>query len=239
MIAKIRLESLSKEYRKKLSERKLTQETIHELAVSISRKYLLQRRLIIIIAVISAVLSCLMALLGISSPSAARGNRTVILFSCAIAFLLELFLLFFLYFAAVTRIPRQFSRCLKKGYPELSNVYGYEILLSGILADASHQAPFSLIVENTIPLQNSRDIVVTGFAHGLIRKNCSVYISGKAGSGEELKTTLVTGIETAPAVSVREASDCPVALRLQNGKDLSLQPGMYLYRKDSLSYQSH
>lgn len=233
MVIKLHLDSLSKEYQKKLSERKLTYETIFELAVSISKKYLLQKRLIIRIGLISAVMICAMAVMGICSPSASRANPAIILLSCAAAYFLELCVLFFLYFAAVTRIPRQFSNCLKKGYPELSMSLGYEAIVSGSLSSSSCQLPFSLMIEDIFNLQGCNDVVVTGFVHGLIRKNCSVHVLNRHASPSVHLVSIVTAIETAPGASAYEAADCRAALRLQDGKDLNLQQGMYLYRQDS------
>lgn len=232
MIAKIHLDSLSKEYQKKLSERKLTYETIFELAVSISQKYMLQKRLIIRIGLISTVMICAMGIMGIFSPAAAKGNPTIILLSCVVAYFLDLCILFFLYFIAITRIPRQFSSCLKKGYPELSMAFGYETIVSGSLSSSSCQLPFSLMIEDIFNLQGCNDVIVTGFVHGLIRKNCSVYLLSKDSSPAKHLVSIVTRIEIAPGTTACEVADCRAALQLQNGKKLNLRRGMYLYRQD-------
>ena len=238
MITNIHLDRLSKEYQKKLSQRKLTYETIFGLAVSISQKYLVQKRLLIRIGLISTVFICAMAIMGIFSPAAAKGNRTIILLSCAVTYLLELGILFLLYLLAITRIPRQFSRSLQKGYPELSMALGYETIISGSLSSSFHQFPFSLMIENIFNLQGCNDVIVTGFTHGLIRKNCSVYIFNKHSSSNKPLASIVTGIETAPGVPAYEAADCWVALRLQNGKNLPLHQRTYLYRQDSFLHHS-
>ena len=229
---RIRLDNLPKEYQKKLCERTLTQETIYSLTFSISQKYRKQKQLLIRVAILRVILTLVMAAASFISPAAARGNRIVILGSCAVALILELLIIAGIYYIAVTRVPRQFSRCLAKGYPELTSFYSYEAILSGQLeaSGQSRQLPFSLYIEDVFHLDDSHDVIVSGFAHGLITRNQSVYIIDPKDPAKGKYAAIVTQIETGPGQPAQQAADCPSALRLQNGQDFPICPGMYLYR---------
>lgn len=235
MCAKIYLQTLSKEYRNKLCQGTLAKGSVNSLAVSISRNYQQQKHRLLLAAAICVILTIAMAVLGCLSPASPSGNQPVFLQACAFVLFFELILFPSIYYLIVTRIPRQFARCLEKGYPELAMTYGYESIISGALVQpfSSLQLPFSLYIEDTFELRNSRDMVVTGFAHGLIKKGFSVYLIDKEDPSRKRKVSIVTRIETSPDISVSEAADCHVALRLQNGKDLAPIPGMYLYRQNT------
>lgn len=238
MIVKIPFPSLPKEYRKKLIERKLTKDTLQQLAISISKIYVLQKRRLKIIAIAGPALTIIMVLLSLLSPAASHINQTVYFLCCAVAILFEIILLIIIHYVWISRIPRQFSNALKKGYPELTAVYGYSAIIDGTLAnfDASQQFPFSLYIEEVFQVKNSADIIVTGFAHGLIKKNCSVFITGEAALSQKTKAALITGIEISSGKSSLTACDCMAALLVRNGKSFNLKPGMWLYRKEPCDY---
>ena len=65
------------------------------------------------------------------SPKALDASPAAITVSFVLLVILEAFIFIFVYFAAVTKIPRQFDRALKAGYPELVEIYGYEVIMSG------------------------------------------------------------------------------------------------------------
>lgn len=230
---RIRLDNLPKEYQKKLCERTLTRETIHHLACSVSQKYKKQKQALWRVSVVLVILTLLMAAASCVSPAAARGNRMVILASCGAALILELLIIAGIYYIAVTRVPRQFTRCLARGYPELVTVYSYDAIIDGSLAASSlqDQLPFSLYIEDIFRLRDSHDVVVSGFAHGLISRNQSVYIIDRNDPARGKHAAIVTQIETGPGQPARQAADCPAALRLQNGQDVPIRTGMYLYRE--------
>lgn len=231
----LHLDNLPIQYQKKLRNHELTQETIASLASSISRKYMLQKRTWKRLIVIFSFIPLILAVLGLFGRSSSDADPTIFVLSCIVALLIELLIFVIIYFIAVARIPRQFARCLKKGYPELEMIYGYEVIVDGRLGNSlsSHHLPFSLCIEEVFELNNSNDIVVTGFSHGLIHRNQSVYVTCKNISPKNRKALIVSGIETAPNTSSTEAADCHVALMLKNGKSIPLYPGMYLYRLDT------
>ena len=151
-----------------------------------------------------------------------------------IVILMEVLILVLAY-VAVCRVPRQFSKCLKAGYPELVIKYGYEQIVSGSLAEPkpSRQLPFSMGIEDIFRLQDSDDIVVVGFVHGLIRKGNAVHIIDKNDPSKGHAVTVVSAIELTNKKKVLEAADCMAALRLKDGTkiNMNLVPGMYLYRE--------
>lgn len=230
---KIYIEGLSQEYRQKLCGRKLTKASIDSLASQISRQYFLRRRALRRAAVICAASTVLLAILTFFSPSI--GNPKAIMLAFLSLGVMEGLILAGVHYAAVTRIPRQFAKCLEKGYPELEILYGYDRIVSGELTAwrGSRQLPFSMKIQNIFELEHSSHIVVTGFAHGLIAKDNSVFIIDKSNPARGRMAALVTRLEKSDQRPAAEAADCHVALELQNGKKLHLKEGMYLYREDS------
>lgn len=230
MMVHIQLENLEKEYQKKLRERMLTRETIYNLAYSVSKKYHQQKRVLLRLAVIAVFMTLGMALTGIWNSDVSGGNQKVFLISCAVALALELLIFIGVYWIAVTRVPRQFALCLNEGYPELTTILGYEAIRKGDLEELYYlqRYSFSLYIEDVFDLKDSRDIVVTGFAHGLINRSRSVYLVRGKGSLKKEKAAIVSGIEIDSGKSVAQAADCYVALRILNGKEIDPKAGMYL-----------
>ena len=76
MVVKIQVESLSKEYRKKLCERTLTKGTVERLAKEVSEKYLLQRKAFRRAVLLYAVIVILLAVMTFLSPAAVKGSMT-------------------------------------------------------------------------------------------------------------------------------------------------------------------
>lgn len=235
MAAKLHIESLSKEYRKKLCSRQLTRATIDSLAGQISRKYQELKRGFRLAAILCTAITLLLPVLTLFSPNAASADPAALLFAFFVSAVIEVLVLIFAYFAVLTRVPRQFDRCLRQGYPELSMLYGYEMLVNGSLTEKkpSQQLPFSLCIEEIFPLKDSQDLVVAGYGHGLITKGYSVYIMDKDDPSRHGTAALVTRIEKAPQKPAALAADCTMALQIKNGKQLGLKPGMYLYREES------
>jgi hypothetical protein len=229
-MARIYLENLPEEYRRKLCARQLTRETIDALACSVSEKCQLRRRGFRRAAILCTGAAVLVAVLTALSPAA--GGAAALLWSFAAMVLMEALILAALYFLAVTRVPRQFVRCLKEGYPELEMVYAYEQLVDGTLAKKkrSQQLPFSLRIEDVFRLNGSGDIVVAGFAHGLIERGNSVWIIDRDDPARERVCAIVTAIEK-NGKGAAQAADCAAALRIRKGAELGLAPGMELYRE--------
>lgn len=138
MSVKIYVESLPKEYREKLRERKLTREAVDRLAGQVSEKYLLKKRAFkraVLICAVSSIVLFVLTLITAFKSGGCGGSITAILFSCMSVAVMEILILAGVYYGAVTRTPRQFAKCLQKGYPELVMSHGYERIVSGELAE--------------------------------------------------------------------------------------------------------
>lgn len=232
MRMRIYIESLNAEYREKLRARKLTRETIDSLASTVSRKYQQKKQAFKKVTVFMIAATILMILMTLLSLNALGGSMKAITFSFAVVAVMEILILAAVYYGVVTRVPRQFAQCLRKGYPELEMEYGYEQIIGGSLADKKNpqRFDFSLEIEDVFHLKNSEDLVVVGFAHGLIARGNSVFILNKDASSQKRTGAVVSAIEKGNGESARQAADCKVALKIQKGAELALTPGMHLYR---------
>lgn len=231
-MARIYIESLNAEYREKLCTRKLTRETIDSLASSVSWKYQQKKQAFKRVTFFMITATILMVLMMLLSPNAQGGSMKAIAFSFAVVLVMEILILAAVYYGIVTRVPRQFVRCLRKGYPELEMEYGYEQIIAGRFADKKNtqQFDFSLKIEDVFRLKNSEDIVVVSFAHGLIARGNSVFIMDKDALSPKRIGAVVAAIEKGNGEPAMQAADCKVALRIQKGTELALTPGMCLYR---------
>lgn len=236
MAVKIQVESLLKEYRKKLCERTLTKGTVERLAKEVSEKYLLQRKAFRRTVLLYAVIVILLAAMTFLSPAAVKGSVTAVIVSLGFLAALGIMIFSAVYFAVVTRIPRQFARCLKKGYPELEMLYGYEMIISGKAAveRKTQQMPFSMQIEDVFRLQDSDNIIVTGFANGMIAKGNSVFMIDKNDPHRRKAAAIVNRIETDGGKPAAQALDCYAALEIIDGGKYDLRAGMYLYREHTL-----
>lgn len=232
-MARIYIESLNAEYREKLCARKLTRETIDSLASSVSRKYQQKKQAFKRVMVFMMAATVLMAFMMLLSPNAGGGSMKAIVFSLAAVLVMEILILAAVYHGVVTKVPRQFAQCLRKGYPELEMEYGYKQIIGGSLADKKNpqQFDFSLKIEDVFRLKNSEDVVVVGFAHGLIARGNSVFILNKDASSPKRAGAVVAAIEKGNWEPAMQAADCNVALRIQKGAEFILTPGMYIYRQ--------
>ena len=236
MVVKIQVESLSKEYRKKLCERTLTKGTVERLAKEVSEKYLLQRKAFRRAVLLYAVIVILLAVMTFLSPAAVKGSMTAVIVSLGFLAALGIMIFWAVYFAVVMRIPRQFARCLKRGYPELEMLYGYEMIISGKAAveRKTQQLPFFFFFEDVFRLQDSDNIIVAGFAHGLIAKGNSVFLIDKNDPHRRKAAAIVNRIETNGGKPAAQALDCYAALEIIDGGKYDLRAGMYLYREHTL-----
>jgi len=229
---RIYVENLSAEYRRKLSTGQLTEKTIESLAGEVSDKYAMHRRSFRLAVYICLGISVLMVVLTLISPKGRSQDPMSMVYAFGFTFLAEALVLAITYRLAVTWVPHQFDRCLHKGYPQLVEQYGYTRLVEGSLSTArwSRQLPFSMQVEDVFKLRDSDDVVVVGYAHGLITRGNAVMITEKDDPAKERGVAIVTALEKRKK-PVAEAADCNVALQLHQGASLGVTAGMYLYRK--------
>lgn len=76
-------------------------------------------------------------------------------------------------------------------------------------------------------------LVVTGRVKGTIRVGDAVYISNPGEDNDNTFLTTIVGIETAPNVMAKVASDCAVGVRLEKGKLYKIKKGTVLYTRDA------
>ncbi len=235
-MAHIYYEKLSKEYKRKLISRELSVETVKSLAASISTRYSKQKRAFIAAAAICAAVTALMIIMLLMTPEHIRPDGAVILFILAVLIIMEVLIFSAIYLFVVTGVPRQFSKYLEKSYPELLSDYGYLAIINGTASEGGRfrQFPFSLYIDDIFHLENSSDIVVAGYAHGLIKAGFSVYLAEKSRSSKNHTALLVVAIESGYGTPVSEAADMNVALRIKEGKNYPIKKGMYLYRDTSV-----
>jgi hypothetical protein len=133
----IYVENLSKEYSQKLCNREMSEEEVEALAKLVSQKYFMHRKGFLLAAMLLPSMTLAMAVMSYYSPVAQKENMSVIMGSFLFTLVVELFILWFVYYIGVVKVPRQFARCLNKGYPELNEVYGYKRIVDGSLWNGS------------------------------------------------------------------------------------------------------
>lgn len=229
-MARIHIESLSKEYRDKLKNRELSKASIESLFYSISEKYYLRRTKSLYLVIILCVLALFM---NISTLLMTKQeiNLPFIFFVVLLPSIAISGIVFFVYHIAVLRVPKQFAKCLEIGYPELVMQYGYEAIKNAKkTSKPSNQPRFVLSVQDTFHLKDCNDLVVVGFAQGIISYGTEVFLSETMDRTAEQHKVRITAIETGPGKSVKEASDCHVALRVAKGNFYNIKEGSVLYR---------
>ena len=79
-----------------------------------------------------------------------------------------------MYYFAMARVPLQFTRCLKIGYPDLASIYGFKAIRQyarksehEVSEEISKQYPSCVLrIEDTFSFNNSNDLVVVGNLQG-------------------------------------------------------------------------
>ena len=157
-------------------------------------------------------------------------NLTFICYVVLLPTILFVGLIILLYNLTVTKVPKQFSKYLKMGYPELDMRYGYEAIKHAKNVDRTNPHPhFVLSIQDTFRLKECNDLVVVGFAQGIISCGTEVFLSETTDRITKQHKVRITAIETGPGKSAQEASDCRVALRIEKGNFYNIKEGSVLY----------
>ena len=82
---------------------------------------------------------------------------------------------------------------------------------------------------------NKDDVVVVGKLQGTVHIGDAVYLTNVGEDEEALFLTTICGIETGPSISVKEATDCNVALILEKGRHFRIKKGSVLFSRDCLT----
>lgn len=228
-MARVYIESLAKEYRDKLKNRELSKASIETLFNSISEKYHLRRTRVLYFLIILCVLVLFMnasTLMMIQKPITLQMVCYIVLMPSVAV----IAIIFLVYYICVTRVPKQFSKCLGIGYPELVMQYGYEAIKHAKGKPVAGNHPrFVLSVQDTFHLKDSNDLVVVGRAQGTIACGMEVFLSETADRTSTQHKVRITGIETGPGKAAKEAADCHVALRVEKGNFYEIKVGSVLY----------
>ena len=88
-------------------------------------------------------------------------------------------------------------------------------------------------IREVFAVKDSKDLIVMGRVQGIIKEGAAVYLTNCGEDDETQFLTVVKNIETGPAQPVNEASDCMVALRLENGSAFRMKKGTVLFSRDA------
>lgn len=92
---------------------------------------------------------------------------------------------------------------------------------------------FTMGVDDSFKLKNSKDIVVTGKLNGTVKEGDAVYVNNFSNDGEEeILLTKVMRIEVGPGNTQNKASDCNVALMLEGADSFPFRCGTIVYSED-------
>lgn len=230
-MTRIYVESLSKEYCNKLKNRQLSKTSIESLFDSISKKYHQRRKMMFFLTIMVCVVMLFMSIstLMMTHPE----NITPLFAGCVILLpcLATVAILVFVYFIAVSRVPKQFDRYLKIGYPEMVIQYGYEAMKNAKKASrqSTTRPRFVLSVTEVFHLKEGNDLIVMGLTQGTIVCGMEVFLSETTERTATQHKVRITGIETGSGKSASQASDCHVALRIEKGNFYNIKQGSVLY----------
>ena len=103
---------------------------------------------------------------------------------------------------------------------------------------AQRDEAFVFGVEDIFPLKDSEDVLAVGMVKGTVKQGMAVYVTN---IGDDENTTLLTTVISLDINrnQVDSASDCPVAIRLQQGKKANIKPGSVVFTKDRSTGDIH
>jgi len=235
-------ESLSSEYKKKLKKRELTRAEVKSLFQYLAIKYKERKRRFEIFTVI--FLALCVAFSSMSLIHTARQGKFDIemgVFLVSIWVLISIISFPLMYYFAMARVPLQFTRCLKIGYPDLASIYGFKAIRQyarksehEVSEEISKQYPSCVLrIEDTFSFNNSNDLVVVGNLQGKIQRGDVVYVSLEY-ENYSIETQIIAieiiAIEIAYNTPANEAVNRKVALRIKEGRKYGVKKGMMVYK---------
>ncbi|PJI07825.1 MULTISPECIES: hypothetical protein [Clostridium] len=119
------IEGLSDEYKKKIKKRELSLKSIDSIFHSIKDTYHQRKKGMLCASImLTAIFLIMDVMTALNELKTNQLNMSTLVFPIVII----PFILALCYFLCVSRIPRQFNKCLKIGYPELMDQYGYDAI---------------------------------------------------------------------------------------------------------------
>lgn len=242
-MARIYYESLSREYKKKLKKRELPEKTVKSLFITIAKRYNEKKKAMKLAYIICTGSFLLVGSMGFIKLTQDEGLKlsSFGLF-VALPLLSLIFILGLTYYLGVAKVPMEYTRALKRGYPELVDKYSFKAIRNYNDREANEYATKSsetppkihssnaLVIEDTFNLLRSTDIVVVGYLQGTMAAGDMINIaSEKQQEGNYIKTKIVS-IEVPSQKAAIEASNCNVALRIKDGKGYNIKKGMVIFK---------
>lgn len=251
-MARIYIESLSREYKKKLKNRELTREEVNGIFLTVADNYKRRKKSFMAVSIMLAVIMGLMVVMTLMYKPEGEGlDGNGVLFIIWLQLLFYIVIMFILYYLGMAKVPLQFSSCLKKGYPQLVNEYGFKAIREyAKKAKDENTNPMNeevndlsieevkrnidnlaciLKIEDTFNLSNYADLIVVGFLEGRICRGDKVYIL--TGSNGNYIESEIAAIEIGPRQQVNEAANRHVALGIKNGRGMGIKKGMIVFKR--------
>lgn len=232
-MARIYVESLSKEYKKKLKNAELTQQEIRGAFEYLATKYYEKKKTLKITAIVMPITFGSMLLIAIIQSLRMGNLDTKVILALTLMFVIVGGIIVpGAVYLGISKVPMEFSRYLNKGYPHLVNQYGFKAIkeYAKNLNDETkrnYDACF-LRIEDTFELINSDDLVVVGYLKGVIQSGNVVYIGFEV--NDNCVKTQVVGIEIGYNQPANQAANRNVALRIKDGKKIGIHKGMVIFR---------
>lgn len=96
----------------------------------------------------------------------------------------------------------------------------------------SESSSFIMGVQDVFNLKDSQNLLVVGNMKGTVHVGDAVYISNPGTDDDGILLTTIDGIETEPHITVQEATDCHVALCVNNGRQHLIRKSTVLFTRD-------
>lgn len=126
----IYIEGLTNEYKKKIKKRELPLKLIDSIFHSIRDTYHKRKKAMLHVSIMVIAIFLIMDVMVALNQLKTNGLGMDFILGNLVLFpiVIIVFVLALCYFLCVSRIPRQFNKCLKIGYPELIDQYGYDAI---------------------------------------------------------------------------------------------------------------
>lgn len=98
---------------------------------------------------------------------------------------------------------------------------------------------FIMGVQDVFRLKDSQNFVVVGNMKGRAHVGHAVYISNPGADDDAILLTTIEGIEIRPNIAAQEATDCHVALCINNARQHSIRKSTVLFTRENSVKEVH
>lgn len=88
-------------------------------------------------------------------------------------------------------------------------------------------------IRDVFSVKDSTDVIVVGLVQGTIKEGAAVYLTNCGEDNDNNFLTVVKSMEIGPSQPATEATNCRVALRLENGTAFRIKKGTVLFSRDA------